>query len=275
MPSNFEELANQTEADRPEYKAHDVFNCLSKFIDFYDMFSMSIMSFATIGTKAIINIDTYVYSSMQGTLESIQMLLKAGRIGDAFALMRKYHDSIILNLYTNLYLEKNRGQEKIVVQEITGWLNGSGQLPHNNYGKMSAYIETSEELKEFFKALNTDKSYVETRQRCNDHMHYNYFDNVMINDNKIRIPQRIKLLDLFKTDLENLFILHACAIFYLNDHYMVSSDYLDHLEMGMTPPEDAQYWVAPFIQEILSELINEKRSDLVAIIKDKSSMFLS
>lgn len=275
MTSNFEETATRTEADNPKYKDHDVFNGLSKFIDFYDMFSMSIMSFATMGTKAIINIDTYVYSSMQGTLESIQMLLKTGRIGDAFALMRKYHDSIILNLYTNLYLEKNRSQEQFVVQEITGWLNGSGKLPHDDYRKMSEYIKASDELKELFKALGTDKSYIKTRQRCNDHMHYNYFDNVMINDNKAHNPKRIELLDLFKTDLENLFILHACAIFYLNDHYMVSSDYLDHLVMGMTPPEDSQYWVATFIQEIFSELINDKRPDLVSMIKDKTSMLLS
>ena len=153
MTDKFEELAKHTEADNPRYKEHAVFEDLDKFISFYNSLSFSVMSFATLGTKAIINIDTYVYSSIQGTLESIKIVLKSGRLGDAFSLLRKYHDSIILNVYTNLYLEKNRNQEKFVVQEITDWLSGKKKLPDNTYGSMSSYIEKSNELKDFFETL--------------------------------------------------------------------------------------------------------------------------
>jgi hypothetical protein len=275
MSDTFEKLAKYTEADNPKYKGHPVFLDLDNFIAFYDSLSMSVMSFSTTGTKAIINIDTYVYSSIQGTLESINMTLKSGRLGDAFSLLRKYHDSIILNLYTNLYLEKNRSQEKFIVEEITDWLSGKKKLPNDNYGSMSSYIEKSEELKDLFLAIYKDESYKQTRQSCNDHMHYNYFDNVLINDNMVHNPKRIELLDLFSNDLENLFILHLCSIFYLNDHYMCSSDYIDALEVGMNPEPDSQYWVASFIQDIFSELITLKRPDLARMIKDKTFMHLS
>jgi len=263
------DIERPTKADDPEYKEHSVFQDLDKFIGFYDSLSISVLNFLTLGTRAIINIDTYVYSSIQGTLESIRMVLRAGRLGDAFVLLRKYNDSIVLNLYTNLYLEKNRSEEKQVVQEITAWLAGEARLPDNNYGSMSCYIEESEELKDFFSTLYKSKEYRQTRQRCNDHTHYNYFDNVLINDNKVHNPKRIELLNLFKSDLENLFILHISSIFYLNDHYMRSTDCTDSLDMGLIPEPDSQYWVAPFIQEIFSSLIEKKRPDLFKMVKCK------
>jgi hypothetical protein len=88
-----------------EYKDHRVFSELERYGEFYDRLSMSVMSFVTTGTNAFLNIDTYAYSSVQGTLESIKATLSNGRINDAFALLRKYHDSAVINVYTNLYLK--------------------------------------------------------------------------------------------------------------------------------------------------------------------------
>lgn len=275
MTKKFESTVNSTEADKTEYKEHAVFNDLDKFISFYNSFSMSIMGFVTLGTRAVMNIDTYVYSSTQGTLESIKLVLEKGRIGDAFALLRKYHDSVTLNLYTNLYLEQNHDfQKSLLVQEVVDWLNSRKKLPHDNYGAMSKYLENSDQMKEIFGILYQDKSFRETRDRCNDHMHYNYFENVLINDNQVHFKNRISLLDLFRTDLENIFILHLSCIFYLNEHYMISSDYTDALDVGLNPEPDSQYWVAPFIQEIFSSTIEKKRPDVAEMIKKKTVMHL-
>ncbi len=158
---------------------------------------------------------------------------------------------------------------------MVDWLNSKKKLPHDTYGAMSKYLEGSVQLKEIFAALYQDESYRETRRRCNDHMHYNYFDNVLINDNRVHFKNRISILDLFSLDLENIFILHLSCIFYLNDHYMISSDYIDALDVGMTPEPDSQYWVAPFVQEIFSDLIKIKRPDVADIIKKKTVMHLS
>lgn len=46
-----------------EYKGHAVFESLDILIDYYDWWSIAIMSFSSMGTKSIVNIDTYVYSS--------------------------------------------------------------------------------------------------------------------------------------------------------------------------------------------------------------------
>lgn len=82
-----------------EYQTHPVFGELDKYADFYESLAKSVFQFATLGTQAICNLDTYIYSSMQGSLESIQNILRAGRINDAYALLRKYYDSAIINVY--------------------------------------------------------------------------------------------------------------------------------------------------------------------------------
>jgi hypothetical protein len=65
-----------------EYSHHKSFDELKSYADFYDLLSGFIMSFVSMGTSAI-TFDTYVLTSMQGTVESINLLLKSGRMNDA------------------------------------------------------------------------------------------------------------------------------------------------------------------------------------------------
>ena len=55
---------------------------------------------------------------------------------------------------------------------------------------------------------------------------------------------------------------------------MISGDYLDSLDCGMTPEENSQYFVAPFIQEIFDSVIKKSRMDLAEEIINKTSMML-
>lgn len=50
------------------YTEHRVFAELELYAKFYERLAMSVFSFASMGTKAICNIDTYVYSSMRPLL---------------------------------------------------------------------------------------------------------------------------------------------------------------------------------------------------------------
>jgi hypothetical protein len=86
-----------------------------------------ILSFVSMGTKAI-NFDTYLYSSVQGTLESITAILRSGRINDAYALLRKYHDSALINIYASLYLRDHFSIDNFVVEQIDNWLQARRNL---------------------------------------------------------------------------------------------------------------------------------------------------
>ena len=255
------------------YKQHRVFADLERYAGFYKQLAMTVFSFVSMGTKAFGNIDTYTYSSMHGTLDSIRSILLVGRINDAYALLRKFHDSAIINVYANLYLSDHFSIENFVVEKIQYWVAGKEKLPE--YRIMSQYIRNSVRLKEINDALMADERYRRIRDRCNDHTHYNFYRHFMLNNSEIRIESRDRWLDAFANESRDLFILHLAYIFSLNDHYMMSSDHLDALECGIQPEEDSQYWVAPFVQEIFDEIITPWRPDITDLIKQSTAMQLA
>ena len=55
---------------------------------------------------------------------------------------------------------------------------------------------------------------------------------------------------------------------------MLSSDYMDYVDCGETPPDEAQYWVAPFIQEMFDKEIKTHRNDIFSEIKNNTKMQL-
>lgn len=254
------------------YRGHAVFEQLARYSDFYESLSMSVFSFCTVGTKAVCNIDSYLYSSIKGTLESISSVLSSGRIADAYALLRRFYDSAMINIYSNLYLKDNFSLENLVVKQINDWLHGKQRLPE--FRIISNYIRESADLKEINDLLYSDETYKRIRDRCNDFTHYNFYSTVHFNDNQVHLEGRTKKLDRFLADLDNIVILHLAYLFYLNQHYMTSSDYLDHLECGMNPPPNSQYFVAPFIQEMFDTLIKSKRKDIADAIKKRTAMQL-
>lgn len=230
------------------------------------------MSFATVGTTALVNMDTYIYSSMQGTVDSIKLLLEKGRINDCYSLVRKYFDSVIINTYANLYLEENCSVEHFVVEKINNWLHGKERLPE--YRVMSQYIRGNSRLKEINLLLHSDDMYKKIRVRCNDHAHYNYFQNILLNDGDIYLKYRLKSLNVLSDDVKSIFILHLSYVFTVCGHYMMSSDYLDHLEFGMTPPDGSQYWVSSFVQNAFTNILNKERPDIGSVIFSNTSMHL-
>jgi hypothetical protein len=255
-----------------EYKGHQVFHDIDAYIDFYDSLSDCIFSFVSSGVSPIGNLDSYIVSSIIGTLDSIRMTLAAGRINDAYALVRKFHDCIVINAYEISYLENECDLDKWIVAKIENWIRGKEKLP--SYAIMMEYLKKTTKLSALFLLLEKDARYKELRSRCNDHTHYNLFYYAVINDNQIFSNERVKLLDQLSEDLKNLVILHLGFLFTLKPHYMSSSDYIDSLEMELEPEEGSQYFVAPFIQNFLDEIIKPNRMDIADLIKSDSGMYL-
>lgn len=255
------------------YQEHRVFAELQRYQEFYEKLAFSVFPYVTMGTTSVYNIDTYVYSSMKGTVESMKTILLAGRINDAYGLLRKYYDSSIINIYSNLYLHDNFNIESFIVEKINNWLNGKEKLPE--YRIMMQYLRASKILKPINDVLGADDRYKQLRDRCNDHTHYNFYHYAMLNDNEIHINNRDKWLDRFSSDALAIFVMHLGYIFFLNGHYMMSSDYRDALDCSLQPEDDSQYWVASFVQDIFDEVITLSRPDITAVIKAASSMHLS
>lgn len=260
-----------------KYLEHTVFGQLSEYADFYRSLSESTMSWVSQGTNSAINIDTYVFSSMQGTLESIHDVLFKGRLNDSYALLRKYYDATIINIYSNLYLSDNFSIDNFIVEKINNWVNGTEEIP--SFKAMSEYITKSKEVSEMTLLIYKTgsfkgSSFEDLRKRCNEHTHYLYYHNLRSNDNEVYFKNRNSTLDRFSVDLKDIFLLHISYLFYLNDHYMMSSDYIDSLECGLIPDEDSQYLVAPFVQSVFDRVIRSNRPDIAEAIKNKTVMKL-
>lgn len=192
------------------YRGHQVFSELDEYIDFYRSLSISVMSFATMGTTAFVSMDTYVYSSIQGTVDSIKTLLEKGRINDCYSLVRKYFDSAVINVYSNLYLQDHRSIDNYIVEKVNNWLHGKEKLPE--YRIMSQYIKKSRVLEAINNLLYVNELYKNVRERCNAHTHYNYFKNILLNDSEVYLKERSCILDELLEDVRSIFILHLSYI---------------------------------------------------------------
>ena len=200
-----------------DYKEHIIFSELSEYIDFYESLSDSILEFITLGISAACNIDTYLISSIKGTIESIKFILQDGKINDSYALIRKYHDSVVINIYEILYLKDNFNIENFVVQKINNWIHNKEKLPR--YPEMMEYIRKSTTLERINKILDLEGRYKNIRDKCNDHTHYNLFYYMMLNDNQIYLKDRLKFLGELSGNIRDIFIQHFIWLFTLNGHY--------------------------------------------------------
>jgi len=156
---------NTPQIDEEKYIKHQVFTNLEEMIDFYELLSFSAFGFLKNGVE-MHNFDSFMYSSMQGTLESINIILKNGRINDSYSLLRKYYDFSIINIYANLYLKDNISPEYDIVEKINNWLQGTEQLPE--FRIMSQRIRGSKRLEDINNILYKDNSYKEIRDHCNN-----------------------------------------------------------------------------------------------------------
>ncbi len=257
----------------PEYQNHTVFSDLARYVAFYRQLAESVFPWVEGGTTAMCNIDSYVFSSIQGTLESVQTVLRAGRINDAYALLRKYFDSAIISVYSCLYLEDHYSIDNFIVEQVNNWVTGRTRLPE--YRIMSQYIRSSSRVASITMLLFADDRYKRLRDRCNDHTHYNFYRTLLLNDNEISIRGRIRTLDEFAADVRDVLILHVAYVFSIKQHYMASSDFVDCLDCGMTPEPNSQYWVAPFVQDVFDNAVTKYRPDVANAIKDRTSMHLA
>lgn len=257
------------------YLTNPVFYKILEYSEFYKLLSDTTMHRMTRGIQAFINIDTYVFTSMSGTLESIHDILLKGRINDSYSLLRKLYDSAIINIYTNLYIEENQDFDNYFIEKINDWINGDYSIP--SFQKMSDYIIKSERLKEITRILYPNFNFKESifdriRKRCNSHSHYLSYFTMLSNDNSVYLENRLKMLNQFSEDVEEISVLHLSYLFYLKDYYMMSSDHLDSLECGIPPVEGSEYWVAPFIKEQFHKIFEVKRPVIAKIIREHTMM---
>lgn len=240
------------------YIKHKVFDDLKFMMQFYDSISMSCFSFIASGTRGITNYASYVYTAIEGTLDSISILLTKGRINDAYTLIRKLFDDILLEIYMDVTLKEKFSLDNFFVEEVNEWIQGKHRIPKTE--KILKCLEKSEKTKDLYPLFGWDTYLKKNRELLDDSVHSNRFQQMLLNCNDVYIENRERHLKNCEIILNQLFLLHLSFIFHLNPQYLMASDYMDHLEMEMTPPAGCENWIARFAQEAFDKVIKPHKS---------------
>lgn len=225
---------------------------------------------------------TQLLQSAKMTLLSIMKCCDFGNVSDANTLIRKYRDDIFFYLYV-LQVDNNRGilldeTKKAEIQEynkqadfIVKWFNNS----LSNFGFNSnivPYLKTNTDIKEIINKYKLEDIWKRIFKNLNNFVHNNGVSYCAMNyrDYKYEDIENIFHDIVFKIDyITTIFMMLFILI---KPHYIMSSDYIDCLDFGIEPPEDSQYWVAPFIQEFIDKHIGKYNLEYKLFIKDKVCM---
>ena len=223
------------------YKNHKVFKEIDCMMELCGNISFACFPFVPSGTSLIMNYVTYTYQAIQGTLESIKTLLEIGRISDAYTLVRKYFDDVMVDLYIDVIRKDGYDWLKFeCVDDVEKWIKSKHRIPP---------------IKKIF-------------------VHSNRYSLMVLNCSDVYLQNREKHLQSILIILNNIITMHLAFIFYMNPQYLMASDYIEYLDVGATPPKGSENWIATYAQEAFDRYI--KRNDkLATFIKDNCSLSIN
>ena len=252
------------------YYNHDVFKLIEHMMDYYDGVADTCFGFIPHGTLAVANYPSYVFMSIRTTLESIKMLLKEGHITDAFALIRKLFDTVLVDIYLNVVREEQYDwMENFVVKDVDDWIKRKIRIPRVD--KILKVLKVSKTTKDLFPYFGWDTYLKNNRDLLDEHVHICMFKSIMLNCKDNYIEGREKQLKNAAIILKQIMMVHLAFVFYMNGHYMMADDYMSYIEMGDTPPDGSENWLAKYAQVAFDEFI-KPHTKLAEFIKGNCCM---
>lgn len=241
--------------EHPEYLS--LLDALNALEEFFDDFGFLVMGRDMILCKQYAFSLQIIFNSAQATLGSIIECCKCYCLADAYTLLRKYRDDLFFCLYLVVYNASSKSEAtettKEVENSIERWCKNN--LSNLKISKVLSTISSTDGLQEAIKKYSLRESFSKIGRKLNDYVHgngYTYYNtNVCLLSGKSIEKQLEELTCTARyTTATFLFLLALCS-----PQYIMATDYIDYLEMGQVPPDDSQYWVAPFIVEFLKNNI--------------------
>ena len=258
-----------------EYHNHPVFEEIKHMMTLYDCISYGCFSFIPSGTfkpgtPYTGNFASYIYWALEGTLDSIQALLKKGRINDALVLVRKLFDDVLSEIYIHVTLkDKYDWENAFVVEDVDEWLNAKHKIP--NINKILNSLKESQTTQKLYPFFGWETHLKKHRELLNDSVHSNRFQLLLLNCNRSHFGNREKHLQNISILLNQIITIHLAFIFYLNPIYLMASDYTAHMDAGLTPPDGSEAWIASYAQEAFDKYI-KPHARLAAFIRQECNL---
>lgn len=108
------------------------------------------------------------------------------------------------------------------------------------------------------------------RKRLNDYVHNNstFFSSYnYISARDKNLGKHLKNINIRTSYISSLFLV---LLLMIESSLIASTDYIDHLECDMQPPEGSQYFVANFIQDFINKKVSKIHPELKEYLKDNN-----
>jgi len=277
-------------------------------IEFFQRFSELIFyngrlnSFHT--PKKTFFLNTHLIDSSAQTLQSIKLCCSIGSFSDANTLIRKLRDDLILYVYIlsiinsrKPFIEDDLKSLKVDSPEefansfsnirmnnvmtddekaVYAWFNNSvsdlegsvrKKLEFHNYMKT---LRTNQNTSQILQEYNLQDYWEVLRKKLNDYVHNNgvkFASQNLIRHNNMYLDIHLKNINIRTSYISSFFI----VVLLMVDSALISStDYMDHLNLGLQPPEESQYFVANFIQDFIDKKVNGLHPELKQYLKDNN-----
>lgn len=209
------------------------------------------------------------------TAGSIISCCESGCVADAYSLLRKYRDDLFFYLYIVVYDSCNKLDNKspAVAQmetNIERWIKND--LDDLHIGTVLQAIGQSPEARTAVQKYKLKSYFDNLGERLNNYVHSNgvsfYNRNVNTYPRRTLQNQLESLLkDMRFITITFLFLLTLCSPLSI-----MSTDYVDYLDCNMTPTEESQYWVAPFVTAFFKGNIGLIDKSCMKFLQDNTLM---
>jgi len=254
--------------------------------------------------KDIFYLNTYLIDSSAQTLRSIKHCCSIGSFSDANTLIRKLRDDLIQYVYIltiiNMrkpFIEEDLENLKIDNPEdftnsfsnirinniltddekaVSAWFSNTvsdlarpikRKLEFENYMRI---LKQNSNIAQVLEEYNLQEYWEILRKRLNDYIHNNgvkfsVHNSIKIHDKNLEI--HLKNITIRTSYISSFFII---VLLMVDSSLISSTDYIDHLDCNLEPPEDCQYFIAGFIQNFIDNKVNKIHPELKQYLTDNN-----
>lgn len=213
-----------------------------------------------------------VATSLELTMGNIIVCCESACIADANTLLRKYRDDLFFYLYISVYnsLDKCSKKAKAMANQITKWANNN--LTNFTISDVLKEIAAAPQLKDAVLKYNLKESFQKISAALNNYVHGNGYAYYNRNINAYRereLAVELNNLDHKARYMTIVFLLLLIFCFPLS---VMAEDYIDYLDFDDIPPENSQYWVAPFVERFVQENISLVDANCLDYLRENTMM---
>lgn len=302
--------SNMTKEHIEKSKYYEVFSTdfeenINFLIRFSELFWINGYAITFIAEDQSIHfISTSIIDNSIQTLKSIRLCCTTGNFADANTLLRKLRDDLllyvfILDVIKNRNPFKSKGLDNINVankdefvnsflslklnmefsdneKAISAWLRNKvteqpklikERLSYDNYMKT---LKQNNLIQKILKDYELEKYWGILRVKLNNYVHNNghqfTLDNLVMLNNP-NLETYLQSINYRSSYIISFFLI----LIIITDSKLISStEYMDHLNLGLDPPEGCQYNIASFIQNYLDKKVVKLHPEIKQYLKDNN-----